>query len=157
MKKFITIIFVLLSVVAVAQVSRKTTLASAATVTTTTYYAIPVSNCPSWTMQWSIAKDAIVKTDSVLLHFEGSIDNTTWYKTSLPGTPVTTAGTNSTFTFSSSIASLAVAATNTASTYAGGSAFYTPSFYLTPPYFRAVVTPISGSTVTVTGYLYTKE
>lgn len=161
MKKIFVTIFVMLSFVAFSQttsVGKKIVLANAVTVTNVahSHYEIPVPSAVSYSMQWSFSLNAAARTDSTVLTFEGSIDNTTWYNMTICGTPVTSAGANTTITYSSTVASTAINATNTSLTYAGGSMFFFPSFYLTPPYFRATVTHYGTGVVTVTGYLYTK-
>lgn len=163
MKKLFIIILVLASVVVRGQQAKKVTMANAAVIGTTAHahYTQTVSWAAPYTMQWILTPAAASRTDSTIMIFEGSIDGTTWYKTDLPGTPVITAGTNTTATYYPDSQSVGVKATSTASTYVGASVFYTPTFYLTPPYFRATVTHYEPSgtttqTTTVTGYLYVK-
>lgn len=163
MKKLFVIILILASIVAWGQQAKKVKLATAAVIGTTAHahYTQTVSWAAPYTMQWILTPAAASRTDSTVLIFEGSIDGTTWYKTNLPGEPVVTAGTNTSATYYACSSSLNMKATSTASTYVGASLFYTPSFYLTPPYFRATVTHYEPSgtttqTTTVTGYLYVK-
>jgi hypothetical protein len=159
MKKYITVILVLMSALAFAQTTKKVTMASSSATTGSAhshYTVTPITWAAPYSLQFSFVKDAVEKEDSTNVIFEGSIDGTTWYKTSLPGTPVTSAGTNTTMTYYTNSAMLGIAATSTSSVYTGGSAFWYPSFYLTPPYFRATVTHYGTGTITTTGYLYVK-
>jgi hypothetical protein len=153
------IIFVLIAGMASAQTtgSRKITMASSQAITGANHahYAIPVGEAVSYTMQWYITSEAVETIDTATIEFEGSIDNTTWYKTSLPGTPVSGTLTNTTVTYYSGVPSTNFTPT-TAAAWNGGSLFYTPTFYLTPPYFRATVTHGGTGTITVSGYLYAK-
>lgn len=159
MKKLIVTLLVLVSVVTMAQQPKKVTMASSATVAGANhahYTVTPIVWAAPYSLQFSFAKDQVEKEDSTNVIFEGSIDGTTWYQTSLPGTPVMTPGVNTTMAYYTDSNILSMMATSTATVYAGGSAFWTPSTKLTPPYFRATVTHYGTGTVTTTGYLYVK-
>jgi hypothetical protein len=159
MRTLLVLILALLTgmVMAQPQSSKKITMAYDQDIVNASHahYAIPVSGAWDYSMQWYITSEGIETIDTATIYFEGSIDNTTWYKTSLPGTPVSGTLTNTTITYYSGVPSTNFTPT-TGAAWNGGSIFYAPTFCLTPPYFRATVTHGGTGTITVSGYLYAK-
>lgn len=163
MKKYLTILLVLLVAVSFGQSTKKVTMASASVVTSTNYSTFNVysgqaiTTAPAYCMQWLVYSDGVSKDDSATLHFEASIDGTTWYKMNNLGAAVTSSLATSTTTYNTTTYSTVFSSTATTTTWTGGSAFFTPTWSLTPPYLRAKVTHFGTGTVTVSGYLYTKQ
>lgn len=164
MRSVFVLLLAVISVVAQAQTVKRVVLASGnVTSSATNYYplnsgSLPSTTAPAFSIQINATPHATAISDTIVVYFEGSIDGTTYYKMTTLGTAVTSALTTSTVTYNPTTYETTMAGTSTSTTWGGGGVFLTPSWSFTPPFFRAVVTHAGGvKSITVTGYLYTKQ
>lgn len=132
----------------------------------TAYYTMPGTQngtaTVSITQPWHYAIDTRVEHisgtgDSTVVSFEGSIDNSTWYKLTNLGNPMTAALATSTVTYSPSVCTTAIAGTSTGTTYAGGSFMVIPGEVLKIPYLRMKVQHYETGTARVKSTVYIKK